>query len=313
MIEEFIWEQKYRPKVLEQVILPSRIKSIFGEFVKKKQVPNMILFGPSGIGKSTVARAVLDEIDADYLFINASLDRNIDTLRGDISQFATTVSFKGGKKYVILDEADFLNANTFQPALRSFIDSFSKNCGFISTCNYPNRILPALHSRCTLIDFKILSSEKVELASKFYKRICEILQIENISYDRTAVAGFVSKWFPDFRRVLNEVQKYSASGKIDSGILSNTNTDLKELIPYLKEQDFTKTRKWVGENSAIDINEFYTTLYNVLPALLSNSGKPQAILLLAKYQYESSFSANIEINMAACLTHLMLTLKGEWI
>lgn len=307
MLEEFLWVQKYRPKTVQETILPNELKSTFQEFVDSKNVPNLLLTGRAGVGKTTIAMAMLDQIGADYITINGSMEGNIDTLRVKIQNFASTVSFSGGRKYVILDEADYLNANSTQPALRNFMEEFSKNCGFILTCNFKNRIIEPLHSRCSVVDFNIRTKDKPKLASQFFKRVCGILDIENVEYDQKAVAEMVQTHFPDWRRVLNELQRYSATGKIDAGILANHSSDnFEQLFGLLKDKNFTETRKWVGQNTDVDSAILYRTLYDELPTRLKTTQNvADAIIILAEYQYKEAFVANSEINRVAALATLM--------
>ena len=305
--ENVIWVEKYRPRTIEDAILPKELKSVFQQFVNDKFVPNLLLTGRAGVGKTTVARALLEEIGCDYIVINGSLNGNIDTLRNDIRNFASSVSLSGGRKYVILDEADYLNANSTQPALRNFMEEFSANCGFILTCNFVNRIIEPLHSRCSIIDFKLPNVEKPKLAATFYRRLVDILTHENVEFEAKAVAALVEKHFPDFRRTLNELQRYSATGKVDAGILTNLKHEsLKELLGHLKDKSFTNVRKWVGENSDIDTNVFFRELYDTATEYLKPNSIPQLVLILADYQYKAAFVADQEINLAACLTEIMV-------
>ena len=263
MNEEFLWVEKYRPKTIEDTILPADLKATFQQFVDQKNIPNLILSGTAGVGKTTVAKAMLEELDCDYIVINGSMNGNIDTLRNDILNFASTVSLSGGRKYVILDEADYLNPNSTQPALRNFMEEFSKNCGFILTCNYSNRIIEPLHSRCSVIDFKISKKAMAKLATQFFKRVTFILESEKIGFDQKVVAEVINKHFPDWRRVLNELQRYSVSGKIDSGILVNMSHDsFKDLIKHMKDRDFTEVRKWVAKNSDADTTALFREFYD---------------------------------------------------
>ena len=307
MKEEMLWVEKYRPKKIEDAILPKELKDTFQEFVSQDKVPNLLLTGRAGTGKTTVARAMLDELGHDYIVINGSLNGNIDTLRNDIKAFASAVSFSGGRKYVILDEADYLNPNSTQPALRNFMEEYSKNCGFILTCNFKNRIIEPLHSRCSVIEFKIQKEDKPKLAAQFFKRVCSLLSQEQIEYDQKAVAGLVEKYFPDFRRTINELQRYSVTGKIDTGILSNYKEEtLKEVIEHLKSKSFSNVRKWVGENSDVDTSTFFRAMYDTASEYLKASSIPQLVLILAEYQYKAAFVADHEINLTACLTEIMV-------
>jgi DNA polymerase III delta prime subunit len=312
-MEEYLWSQKYRPHTVQDTILPKDMKDTFQKFVDDKNVPNLLLSGSAGVGKTTIARAMLDELGADYIVINGSMNGNIDTLRVDIANFASTVSFSGGRKYVILDEADYLNANSTQPALRNFMEEFSKNCGFILTCNLVNRIIPPLQSRCSCINFNISVTDRPKLASQFFKRVCNILESEKIEYDQKAVAELINTYFPDWRRVLNELQRYAATGKIDAGILSNKGSaSIEELIKLLKAKKFTDVRKWVGENSDIDSAMLYRGLYDILPTkLVSTSSVADSIIILAEYEYKEAFVANPEINRMAALVTLMAELN-DW-
>ncbi len=307
MSEEFLWVEKYRPKTISECILPDTIKNTFLDFVKNKEIPNLLLCGTAGVGKTTVARALCNDFQADYILINGSEERNIDTLRVKIKNFASTVSLSGGPKIVILDEADYLNAQSTQPALRGFIEEFSKNCRFIFTCNYKNRIIPPLHSRCSVIDFTIQNDQKPMIANMIFQRILLILGWENIKSNDKVVAELINKFFPDFRRVLNELQKYSASGSIDSGVLANLDDQsLTEIIGYLKNKEFSKMRKWVAMNIHNDPQAIYRKLYDSFFNLLENRSVPQSIIILSDYSYKSAFVADQEVNMVACLTELMM-------
>ena len=307
MSEEFLWVEKYRPKTISECILPDTIKNTFLDFVKNKEIPNLLLCGTAGVGKTTVARALCNDFQADYILINGSEERNIDTLRVKIKNFASTVSLSGGPKIVILDEADYLNAQSTQPALRGFIEEFSKNCRFIFTCNYKNRIIPPLHSRCSVIDFTIQNDQKPMIANMIFQRILLILGWENIKSNDKVVAELINKFFTDFRRVLNELQKYSASGSIDSGVLANLDDQsLTEIIGYLKNKEFSKMRKWVAMNIHNDPQAIYRKLYDSFFNLLENRSVPQSIIILSDYSYKSAFVADQEVNMVACLTELMM-------
>ena len=311
MHDDFLWVERFRPKSVSETILPASLKQTFQQFVDQKNIPNLLLSGRAGVGKTTIARAMLEELGNDYLIINGSMNGNIDTLRNDIRQFASSVSFYGGRKYVILDEADYLNPNSTQPALRNFMEEFSKNCGFILTCNYANRIIEPLHSRCSVVEFKIDKEEKPKMASAFFKRVCNILEQEGVEYDQKAVVEVIKKFFPDWRRVLNELQRYSATGKIDSGILVNfSDENLKHIVELIKQKNFTEIRKWVGENSDIDTTTFFRKLYDTASEYLKPSSIPQLVLILAAYQYKAAFVADHEINILACLTEIMV--EGEF-
>jgi DNA polymerase III delta prime subunit len=307
MNEEFLWVEKYRPKTIEETILPCDLKQTFQQFVDQKNIPNLILSGTAGVGKTTVARAMLEQLGCDYIIINGSMNGNIDTLRNEILNFASAVSLSGGRKYVILDEADYLNANSTQPALRNFMEEFSRNCGFILTCNFKNRIIEPLHSRCSVIDFKISKKAMVKLATQFFKRVTFILEAERIEFDQKVVAEVINKHFPDWRRVLNELQRYSATGKIDTGILVNLQeASIKDLVKYLKTKDYTEIRKWVKNNLDTDPNILYNEFYNISSEIMPAQDSANLVLLLAKYQYQNAFAANVEINFLAFLVQVMM-------
>jgi DNA polymerase III delta prime subunit len=302
--EQFLWVEKYRPRKVSECILPQHLLNTFQEFVDKGNIPNMLLTGSAGTGKTTIARAVCEELGCDYIIINGSEESGIDVLRTKIKDFASTVSLAGMTKVVILDEADYLNPNSTQPALRGFIEEFSNNCRFIFTCNYKNRIIAPLHSRTTVIEFKITKDEKQAVAAKFFKRVVQILDNENITYNKKVVVEIVNKYFPDYRRTLNELQRYSSSGTIDEGILSNiSDVNIKELITSLKEKDFKKMRTWVVNNLDNDPSMIFRKLYDNLTTEVVQI--PQLILLLADYQYKAAFVADPEINLVACLTEIM--------
>lgn len=310
MNEEFLWVEKYRPKTIDDTILPVDLKATFQQFVDQKNIPNLILSGSAGVGKTTVARAMLEQLGCDYIVINGSMNGNIDTLRNEILNFASTVSFSGGRKYVILDEADYLNANSTQPALRNFMEEFSRNCGFILTCNFKNRIIEPLHSRCSVIDFKISKKDMVKLALQFMKRVNFILNTENVKYESAVIAEVIQKHFPDWRRVLNELQRYAVSGKIDSGILANMqDNSIRELIHFMKDRDFTEVRKWVKNNLDTDVNVLYNQFYDSASDYFTPDSIPMLVLHIATYQYQNAFSANPEINFSAFCAHVMLDLE----
>lgn len=310
MNEEFLWVEKYRPKTIEDTILPVELKTVFQQFVDQQNIPNLILSGTAGVGKTTVARAMLEQLGCDYIVINGSMNGNIDTLRNDILNFASSVSLSGGRKYVILDEADYLNANSTQPALRNFMEEFSRNCGFILTCNFKNRIIEPLHSRCSVVDFKISKKDMAKLAGQFFKRVESILGAEGVPYDKPAVAEIIQKFFPDWRRVLNELQRYSATGKIDSGILANLQqTSIRELIGFMSDKNFTEVRKWVKNNIDTDVNVLFNEFYVSASELFTPRCIPALVVLIARYQYQNAFSANPEINFVAFLAEVMAEME----
>ena len=310
---DFLWTEQWRPKKIEECILPEDTKKTFTEFLKQKEIPNLLLTGSAGTGKTTVARALCEELGCDYIIINGSDEgRQIDTLRSKIKNFASTISMTqdANHKVVIIDEADYMNPDSVQPALRNFIETFYKNCRFIFTCNYKNKIIPALHSRCTVIDFKIVNGQRVKTATAFLERLSNILKEENIEFDKKVLAELIQKYYPDFRRTINELQRYSVRGKIDSGILfSLTEANSKELINQLKSKDFNGMRKWVVSNLDKEPASLFRSLYDQLYESLEKNSIPQAILIIAGYQYKSSFVADQEINMVACLTEIMAGCK----
>jgi DNA polymerase III delta prime subunit len=303
--DEFLWVQKYRPMNIDECILPERLKKDFKDMFSKGQIPHMLLSGGAGVGKTTIAKALCNEIGAEVLEINASMNGNIDILRNEILQFASTVSFGDGIKVVILDEADYLNANSTQPAMRNFMEQFSNNCRFILTANYKNKIIEPLHSRCVCVDFKIEKDEKQTMAAQFFKRTTEILKQEQIEFDPKVVAELVTKHFPDFRRVLNELQRYSSSGKIDTGILLNQSADsYKELTSLLKAKNFTGVRKWVGSND-VDSTTLFRDFYDNASTYFEPQSIPQLILILADYQHKAAFVADGELNLMASMVEIM--------
>jgi DNA polymerase III delta prime subunit len=302
-----LWVEKYRPKKIEDCILPDSLKATFQEFVNRKEIPNLLLAGTAGVGKTTVAKALCEEVGCDYIVINGSDEgRQIETFRVKIKNYASSVSLMGGRKVIIIDEADYMNAESVQPALRGAIEEFSSNCSFIFTCNFKNRIIDPIHSRCTVIDFK-LNGSKAKMASAFFKRVEGILTQEKVKYDKEVVAAIITKHFPDNRRVLNELQRYSVSGTIDRGILSNVSeVQLTELIKSLKEKDFAGARKWTTNNLDNDPARLYRKIYDGLYEHLKANSVPQLVLHLAKYQYQAAFVPDHEINMIACLTEIMV-------
>ena len=306
MNDVILWVEKYRPSKISDTILTDDLKKTFQTFVDEGYIPNLLLSGGPGVGKTTVAKAMLDEIGATYMMINGSEESGIDVLRNKIKNFASTVSMDGKRKFVILDEADYLNPQSTQPALRGFMEEFHKNCGFILTCNFKNRIIEPLHSRCSVIEFKIPTSDKPKLAGLFFKRVQDILANEKVQYEPKAVAGVVEKHFPDWRRVLNELQRYSASGAIDSGILVNVSeTNMNDLVTFLKDKDFKSIRKWVANNMDNDPTQVYRKIYDTLYEQIEPSTVPHLVLAVADYQYKSAFVADQEINMLAFMIEVM--------
>lgn len=309
--DEFLWIEKYRPKTVSDTILPENLKKTFQSYVEQGEIPNLILSGSSGVGKTTVAKAMIDELDCDHMLINGSLRGNIDTLRNDIHSFASTVSLMTDRrKYVILDEADYLNAQSTQPALRNFMEEYASNCGFVLTCNTPSRIIKPLQSRCSLIEFRIPNKIKPQLAGEFFKRLQWILEQEGVEYDKKVLAQLVQTHFPDWRRVLNEVQRYAPVGKIDSGILADQNRGkLSDLIGHLKEKDFKEARKWVAHNIDSNPESFFRELYETAYDYVKDSSVPNLVLIVADYQYKASFVADQEVNTMACLTEIMMSVE----
>ena len=309
-MDDFLWVEKYRPKDIRSCILPKELQTTLAEFISNGDIPNCILSGGPGVGKTTAAKAMLDELGLTYMFINGSEESGIDVLRTKIKNFASTVSLHGGRKYLILDEADYLNPQSTQPALRGFIEEFHKNCGFILTCNYKNRLIPPLHSRCSVIDFTIPNSEKIKLAEKFFKRAMNILKEENIKFEPKVVSEVIMKFFPDWRRVLNELQRYSVSGIIDAGILVNiSDVNIKELMHSMKNKEFTNVRKWVVDNLDNDTSCLLRNVYDNLYDFVDGNSIPHVVVILGEYQYKAAFVADQEINTLACLTEIMARAK----
>ena len=307
-MNEFLWVEKYRPQTISDCILPDGLKQTFQEYVDAGEISNMLLCGTAGTGKTTVARALCNELGCDYIVINGSDESGIDVLRTKIRDFASTVSFESKAKVVILDEADYLNPNSTQPALRAFIEEFSGNCRFIFTCNFKNRIIEPLHSRTSVIDFKIEKKDRPEMAQKFLGRMQYILTQEGIPYEQNVLAELLMKHFPDYRRVINELQRYSRSGSIDSGILSNiAEINTKGLIDSLKDKDWKKMRQWVVNNVDNDPQGVYRKVYDSLIDKVKQV--PHLVLLIADYQYKSAFVADQEINLTACLTDIMASVE----
>jgi DNA polymerase III delta prime subunit len=304
MSEDFLWVEKYRPRKIADTILPAKLKAAFQAIVDSGEIPNMILSGTAGLGKTTVARALCNELDLDYLIINASLT-NIDTLRNKIHQFASTISMAGGYKVVILDEADYLNPNSFQPALRGFMEEFSKNCRFILTCNFKNRLIEPLHSRGPVYEFNTTRKEMAGLAAQFMKRVEYILKTEGVSYDEKTVADLIIKHAPDWRRVLGELQRSALTGEITPGTVSIGSSKFRDLFESLKAKDFKKMRQWVVNNMDTDSSSIFRGLYDEMNNHIKPQSTPQLILILAEYQYKAAFVADQEINTVACMTEVM--------
>ena len=306
-MEHLLWTEKYRPQTVEDCILPDRLKKPFQEYVNQKEIPNLLLSGGAGVGKTTIAKAMCSEIGCDFMVINGSDESGIDTFRTKIKNYASSMSLSGGRKVIIIDEADYLNPNSTQPALRNAIEEFAGNCSFIFTCNYKNRIIDPLHSRCAVIDFGLKNGEKAKMAAAFFKRIQTILQSESVDADDKVLAELIKKHFPDFRRVLNELQRYSQFGKIDTGILTQiADVSIEELTKSISSKDFASIRKWVATHE-IDSTVLYRKIYDSLYDVMKPQSIPQAVIILADYQYKAAFVADQEVNTVACLTELMVS------
>jgi len=310
-MSEFLWVEKYRPKTIEDTILPKELKETFSKIIESGEVPNMLFTGTAGLGKTTVARALCNQLGLDYILINGSEEGNIDTLRNKVKSFASTVSLQGGYKVIILDEADYLNPQSTQPALRGFIEEFSNNCRFILTCNFKNRIIEPLHSRYSTYEFNTSKKNVAVLASQFMKRVETILATEGITFNQKVVAELIMKHLPDWRRVLNELQRYSVSGTIDAGILVNLSDDnVQSLIGFLKQKDFKQMRQWVVNNIDTEPQAIFRKIYDNIQSSAKPQSIPQAILILADYQYKNAFVADHELNVVACMIELMANV--EW-
>ena len=303
-----LWVEKYRPTKIEDCILPDEIKTTFQSIVDSGEIPNLLLTGSPGIGKTTVAKALCNQLDCDWLMINGSDEgRMIDTLRTTVVNYASTVSLSGGKKVIVIDEADYMNKDSVQPALRGVIEEFSKNCRFIFTCNFKNRIIPALHSRCSVVDFVISKNDKPALGMEMLENVKRILNAEGVKYEESVLVQLILKYFPDFRRVINELQKYSLNGVIDEDILKQSSDEnFNELFVALKEKDFSGMRKWVAQNIDNDHVRLYRQIYDTLNNRFEKKSIPQAVLTIANYSYMSAFVADQEVNMVACLTEIMM-------
>ena len=307
MTDSLLWVEGHRPRTINDCILSNKIKNTLSDVVKEEKIPNLMFTGPSGVGKTTAARAICEQTNSDYIIINGSDEgRMIDTLRTKLTQFCSTISLGGGRKVVIIDEADYMNLDSVQPAMRNFIEKFAENCSFIFTCNYKNRIIDPIHSRCAVVDFTLDKKEKPEIAMQFLNRCDQILTEHSIVYDKDVVAALINKHFPDFRRVINELQRYSTSGEINSGILANIGElNLNQLISALREKNFQNMRQWVVTNVDNDPATVYRKIYDKLYEVLEKSSIPQAVLIIADYQYKSAFVADQEVNLVACLVELM--------
>jgi DNA polymerase III delta prime subunit len=310
MSKEFLWVEKYRPNKISDTILPKNLKETFQKIVDGEEIPNMLFTGTAGLGKTTIARAICDELSLDYIVINGSEEGNIDTLRGKIKQFASSVSLSGGYKVVILDEADYLNAQSTQPALRGFIEEFSQNCRFILTCNFKNKVIEPLHSRCGVYEFNTSKKDMVDLCGQFMKRLQTILDSEGVKYNNEVVAGLISKYAPDWRRVLNEAQRHSISGSLDTTVIQNDlNDNYNILFKSLKNKDFKKMRQWVVNNVDVEPAAIFRGVYDCMEANVQPQSIPQLVLILADYQYKNAFVADHELNLVACLTECMANVE----
>ena len=310
MNDTFLWVEKYRPQTVAETILSDNLKSTFQKIIESKEIPNMLFTGTAGTGKTTVARALCNELDLDYILINGSEEGNIDTLRTKIKQFASSVSLQGGYKVVILDEADYLNAQSTQPALRGFIEEFANNCRFILTCNFKNRIIEPLHSRCSVYEFNTSKKDLQGLCAQFLKHIGKILNKEGVGYDQMVLVDLIMKYVPDWRRVLNELQRYSISGRIDAGILVNlSDKSFDDLFTHLKSKDFKKMRQWVVNNIDTDASSIFRGIYDRMIDKVKPQSVPQLVLILADYQYKNAFVADMELNVVACMTEIMANVE----
>jgi DNA polymerase III delta prime subunit len=306
MSNEFLWVEKYRPRKISDTILPKPLKDTFQKVVNSGEMQNMLFTGTAGLGKTTVAKALCNELGLDYIIINGSEEGNIDTLRGKVKQFASSVSLQGGYKVVILDEADYLNPQSTQPALRGFIEEFSNNCRFILTCNFKNRIIEPLHSRCGVYEFNTTKKEMAELAAQFMKRVEYILEQENVDYGKKDIANLIMKHAPDWRRVINELQRRVSTGESSS---SESISNYNDLFVYLKDKDFKKMRSWVVNNMDVDTTAIIRSLYDNMIQYVKPHSIPQLVLILADYQYKDAFVADHELNMVACMTEIMANVE----
>jgi DNA polymerase III delta prime subunit len=310
MSKDFLWCEKHRPRKVENAILPKKLKDVFLKIVKSGELPNMLFTGTAGLGKTTIARAICDELGYDYILINGSEDGNIDTLRGKIKRFASSVSLGGDVKVVILDEADYLNPQSTQPALRGFIEEFSSNCRFILTCNFKNRIIEPLHSRCGVYEFNTTKKEMQVLCSDFFVRLMSILESEGVAFNKDLIAQLIMKHAPDWRRVINECQRFSIGGQLETTVLDNdVNDNYNLLFKSLKEKDFKKMRSWVAQNVDIDVSAIFRHIYDNMYTHVDPAYIPQLVLVLADYQYKNAFVADHELNVVACMTEIMANVE----
>lgn len=310
MSKDFLWVEKYRPRKVEDTILPKKLKDVFTNILKNGELPNMLFTGTAGLGKTTVARAICDELGYDYIVINGSEEGNIDTLRGKIKRFASSVSLGGDLKVVILDEADYLNPQSTQPALRGFIEEFSGNCRFILTCNFKNRIIEPLHSRCGVYEFNTTKKEMQHLCADFFVRLTHILDNEGVTSNKDLLAKLIMKHAPDWRRVINECQRYSIGGQLDTTVLENqVNDNYGALFDALKDKNFKKMRTWVVNNIDVDVSAIFRNIYDNMYDRVEPSSIPQLVIILADYQYKNAFVADHELNVVACMTEIMANVE----
>jgi len=310
MSKDFLWVEKYRPRKVEDTILPKKLKEVFTKIVQSGELPNMLFTGTAGLGKTTVARAICDELGYDYIVINGSEEGNIDTLRGKIKRFASSVSLGGDVKVVILDEADYLNPQSTQPALRGFIEEFSDNCRFILTCNFKNRIIEPLHSRCGVYEFNTTKKEMQTLCADFFVRLIHILESEQVAFNKDLLAQLIMKYAPDWRRVINECQRYSIGGQLETTVLNNdASGNYDSLFKSLKDKDFKKMRSWVAQNVDVDVSAIFRQIYDNMYEKVDASSIPQLVLILADYQYKNAFVADHELNIVACMTEIMANVE----
>jgi DNA polymerase III delta prime subunit len=309
---DFLWVEKWRPATIDECILPVDLKQVFNEIVKTGEMHNMLLTGTAGLGKTTVAKALCNMLDLDYILINCSEDGGIDVLRNKIRQFASTVSLAGGYKVVILDEADYLNPQSTQPALRGFIEEFSNNCRFVLTCNFKNRLIEPLHSRLAVIEFNTTKKDLANLAGQFMERLKVILKAENVKFQEKILAELIIKHAPDWRRIIGECQRYSAGGELNPlAIIGQSDESMSELVKYLKDKDFKSMRAWAANNVSLDGAVVFRRVYDSMNDTMDPNSIPGAVLVLADYSYKSAFVADKELNMVACLTELMGTVKWK--